>query len=67
MQMSTLNYESREKWQRKRLKIETENLNTTKPLSTKTDNPTASPIYLQDSSSHSETGTSDKNSTNRCF
>ena len=36
---------------------ETENLKITQTLSSKTDKPTANPIYLQDSSSHSESET----------
>ena len=41
--------------QRKRVRAETENLKITQALSSKTDKPTTNPIYLQDSSSHSET------------
>jgi len=58
MQMSTLDHESRAKWQRKRQRVETENLKITQALSSKTGKPTANPISLQDSSSHSESETS---------
>ena len=54
MQMSTLDHASREKWQRKRQRVETENFKITQALSIKTDKPNANPIFLQDSS-HSET------------
>ena len=60
MLMSTLDHESKEKLQRKRQGVETKSLKITQPLSSKTDNPTANPIYLQDSSSHSESETSGK-------
>ena len=53
MQMSALDHELREKWQRKSQRVETENLIITQALSSKTDKPTANPIYLQDSY-HSE-------------
>ena len=58
MQISALDRESREKWKRKRQRVETENLKITQVLSGKTDKPTANQIYLQDSSSHSEFETS---------
>ena len=51
--MSSLDHESREKWQTKnRQRVESDNLIMTLALSSKTDNPTASanPIYLQGSS-----------------
>ena len=52
MQMSTLDYESREKWQRKHQRVETENLKIPQALSSKTDKP----VYLQHfSPSESET------------
>ena len=57
MQMSALDHESREKWQRKRQRVETENLIITQALSSKTDKPTANSIYLQDSY-HSKSETS---------
>ena len=58
MQMFTLDRESRKKCQRKRQRVETEHLKITQALSSKTNKPTANPIYLQDSSSHSESETS---------
>ena len=39
---------------KKRQRVETENITITQPLFSKTDSPTANPIYLQDSFSHSE-------------
>ena len=44
MQMSALDHESREKWQTKRQRVETENLKITQSLSSKTDELTANPI-----------------------
>ena len=41
MQMSTLDHKLKEKWPRKRQRVETENLKITQALSSKTDNPTA--------------------------
>ena len=55
--MFTLDHESREKWQRKRQRVETENLKITQALFSKTDNPTANPICLQDSSYYFESET----------
>ena len=57
MQMSTLDYVSREKWHKKRQRAETKNLKIPQALYSKTETPTANPIYLQDSS-HSESDTS---------
>ena len=54
MQMSTLDHESREKRQRERQRVPTENFKITQALSSKTDSPTANPIYMEDSSSHFE-------------
>ena len=47
MQMFTFDHESREKRQRKRQRVKTENLKIAPALSSETDMPTASPIYLQ--------------------
>ena len=49
MQISTLNHESREKWQRKCQSVKTEHLKITQAFSSKTDKPTTNPIYLQNS------------------
>ena len=45
---------------KKRQRVESDNLIMTLALSSKTDNPTAKPIYLQDSSSHSKSETTEE-------
>ena len=47
MEMSAFDYESRENCQRKRQKVETENRKLTQALSSKTDKPTANPIFCK--------------------
>ena len=44
--MPTLDHKSREKWQRKCQRVETENIKITQALCSKTDNPSGSPIYI---------------------